>query len=332
MNLAYQGHVGTRPALEPSEAATIRACHRLVWWRNLLKIPVIYAVAVALGWGILAAPHWALRVPLQLAMACTFAAIGVLLHDGAHGLLFPSTRVNRWLSRALATTLGIAFTQFRYAHLFHHRYSMTDRDRDRYFYVRNLFFAIMFGGRALYESTVAGLRTATRREVMVYCAELAAVLAWFGGWAGLLYWQGWLWEAVLVFVIPFLLFPPLLIARLLLEHYDCSFDDEYTMTRTIHTNPITRWLWSNVNFHTIHHFWPQIPWYHLPRAHAALAEHLLARGAVESRGYLATLLGALRRHGFARPSYWQFPEHESVRLRRIHPSLRRVVAAPERTA
>ena len=306
--------------LKAHEIDEVRALHRLRPINNL-KIPVLYALAIGVGALILAAPEWWMRIPGYLAQACVFAGLGVIMHDGAHGILFKSPLANRLTSQVLATSLGIAFTQFRYAHRFHHRYTMHAEDRDRLFYLRNIPYTIINGGRALYLSTVAGLKTASRHDRMIYFVELGGIIClWAVVLAAVLHY-GALWAFVHVFVIPYLLFPSLLIMRLLLEHYDCEADDEYRMTRTFKSNPVCRWLWSNVNYHTVHHFWQGIPWYNLKKAHDLLESHLIANRANISDGYLAAMFDALRRYAFRRPPYWAFPPEDKVRWKKRRPSL-----------
>ena len=38
-------------------------------------------------------------------------------------------------------------------------------------------------------------------------------------------------------------------------------------TRTVLTNPVFRWFWWNMNYHSEHHTWPGVPWHQLPKAH-----------------------------------------------------------------
>lgn len=78
-----------------------------------------------------------------------------------------------------------------------------------------------------------------------------------------------------------------------------------------------------MNYHTVHHFWPRVPWYNLRKAHRVLEPHLEANGALISKGYAATLLDAIRRYGWSRPVYWEFPPKDAFSIRKRHPALGR---------
>ena len=58
-------------------------------------------------------------------------------------------------------------------------------------------------------------------------------------------------------------------------------------TRSILTNPVTRFFMCNENYHLEHHLFPRVPWYNLPRLHRLLLEQLSARGAPFIRSYWA---------------------------------------------
>jgi len=298
--------------LSEQDQTEIERLHVLRSLPNALKIPTLYGLAVLTGYGIIALPHWYARVPLYLLMATIFAGIGVLMHEGAHGLLFRNKRLNLLASRAIATSLGVAFTQFRYAHRFHHAWTLTSEDRDRLFYLGNVPSTMINGGRALYKSTVEGLKTADRRHVVLYVKEMAVVVLLFASVLAVVLRQGWLMPFVHVYVIPFLLFPPLLVMRLLLEHYECDPRDDFQLSHTIISNPVVRFLWNDVNYHAVHHFWQDIPWYNLARAHVLVAGQLQAQGAPISSGYAVVLWRALREHGLRRPAYWRFPPPEQL--------------------
>ncbi|MEP0777705.1 fatty acid desaturase [Microcoleus sp. ZQ-A2] len=45
-------------------------------------------------------------------------------------------------------------------------------------------------------------------------------------------------------------------------------------TRTILTNPVTRFFMCNENYHLEHHLYPAVPWYNLPRLHQEIKDEL----------------------------------------------------------
>jgi fatty acid desaturase len=312
----------TTKELTRAQIIAIIELHKLSPLQNCIKIPALYGLATAVGWVIIEYPYWQVRLFAYPAMACVFAGVGVLLHDGAHGILFKNKLHNRCVSQVLAGSLGIGFTQFRYSHIFHHKYTLNDQDRDGLFYLRNIPYSILNGGYALYTSTMAGLKTAGVRSIITYVIEMASIVFVAGCLVAFFIHNGWLMNFVHVYVIPYLLFPLILIARLLLEHYECDPENDYTLSRTIKTNFICRWLWSNVNYHTVHHFWPTIPWYNLKKAHDLIEPNLIENGTPIDSGYLKLLAGAVVKYGFTKPPYWHFPKKESLVQKKRRPTLR----------
>jgi fatty acid desaturase len=308
--------------LSRAQIASIIELHKPSPLQNFIKIPALYGCAVLLGWIIINYPYWQVRLLAYPVMASIFAGIGVLLHDGAHGTLFKNRLLNRCVSQVLAGSLGIGFTQFRYSHVFHHKYTLNDGDRDGLFYLHNIPYSILNGGYALYTSTMTGLKTAGRKSIITYTIEMASVLTVGGCMVTVFIYNGWFMNFVHVYIIPYLLFPLFLITRLMLEHYEGDPGNDYTLSRTIKTNFVCRWLWSNVNYHTVHHFWPAIPWYNLKKAHDLVEPNLIKNGTPIDSGYIRLLLSALLKYGFTKPPYWQFPKRELLVNKKRRPVLR----------
>lgn len=108
--------------------------------RRLSQIRPLRSIAlIALQWGVIVAamtaavwfPYWWVYLIAGVAIASRQQAMGVLVHEGAHWLLFR----RRWLND-LASDLFLAFpvnmstTLYRSTHFQHHRYVNTDEDCD----------------------------------------------------------------------------------------------------------------------------------------------------------------------------------------------------------
>ena len=50
--------------------------------------------------------------------------------------------------------------------------------------------------------------------------------------------------------------------------------DHRLNTRTVMMNPISRFLYLNMNYHIEHHMFPMVPYYHLPALHQNIAHDL----------------------------------------------------------
>jgi fatty acid desaturase len=314
--------------LTPEQIKRLIELHKLNPVYTVTKILALYGLFAFSGWCILTFPYWYVRIPAYVLSASVFAGLGLIMHDGTHGLLFRNRVANHIASQIVGATIMVAFTQFRYQHLFHHREAMTEGDRDKALYLKNFPYAVLNAGQSLYRSTIAGLKTAEPQLRTLFRVELAAVYLLMLAVIGHCIYHGQFMAFVHVYLIPLLVFSPLLVARLLIEHYDCSNDNEYTMSRTVRSNFIIRFLWSNANYHTVHHFWPKMPWYNLKEAHELIEPHLIANGAHIDDGYVQVFLRALRTYGTKRPPYWYFPPKDQVTWKLRRPLLRMPTARP----
>lgn len=54
----------------------------------------------------------------------------------------------------------------------------------------------------------------------------------------------------------------------LTEHEGLGADQHMLYrSRSVISNPVFRWFWWNMNFHSEHHNWPAVPWHNLPTLH-----------------------------------------------------------------
>ena len=62
----------------------------------------------------------------------------------------------------------------------------------------------------------------------------------------------------------------------LLQHGGLAEDvlDHRLNSRTVYMNPVSRWLYWNMNYHVEHHMFPMVPYHALPRLHAAIRHDL----------------------------------------------------------
>jgi fatty acid desaturase len=86
----------------------------------------------------------------------------------------------------------------------------------------------------------------------------------------------------------------LLTFRAYVEHYGLwgkqfhYFQSQIANCRNIRGNFFSRWLFNNLNYHSVHHAFAKVPFYHLPEAHRRLAEVYRSHGMdlVMEKGYL----------------------------------------------
>ena len=283
-------------------------------WPVLRDTAVCYAV-IALAFALLAcAPTWWAAAIAFVVIGNRQYALSVLTHEGDHRTLFARRRANDLFAQvALCAPVGVDFHGERVNHGRHHELLARADDPDRYLYsvadksTRGDFLLFLTGltmfPRALRKALHGGagpaapppwtvtLRAFVARRGATLAAQAllvaALVAARFPAWYYLAFWVAPIYPLVFV---------PHKI-RMFCEHAqavtpDAAADDRRLVTYT--PGRLERLLFSpyNLNLHAEHHLWPYVPYYNLPRLHAALA----GRPEVEvRRSYAGFVLGYFRR-------------------------------------
>ncbi len=268
-------------------AAAIALC--VYFWN-----PIVYLIAVAF---IGARQH----------------ALLILGHDASHYRILRGRWQNDLFSNLFMMWPTFASVEaFRKFHATHHQYTNLPDDGNRHIWYthdaagelapdwqfpktrwglafllirRGLFVTGLFWiVRGLFGATFVASPWWMRLARLGFYAALAIVFTVFGLWtAFLLYW-----------VVPFCTFQIVVqYARLICEHSAVESDEEeYAITRTT----IPTWLESifilprNVGYHLEHHWYPSVPFYHLPELHDALMERQgFKKHAVVRRSVMTSL-------------------------------------------
>jgi fatty acid desaturase len=219
--------------------------------------------------------------------------ISLFAHEGVHGVLSRRRWLNNLLAIASAMPVLQSFFAYRVLHLRHHAALGDADDPDHYpnyTSSRPLLFLMHWGrllaGYPAYITLIPllALKRGTVKDRLLIATE-AAVLLGVAAAAAWLVPRHWLvlgWAAPMV-VIHFLTNVRGMSQHAGLEHAD----DKVLGSRTFESPAWAAFFLCNENFHLEHHLYPQVPWYHLPRLHEALAPALRAQGASILRGYLA---------------------------------------------
>ncbi len=230
------------------------------------------------------------------------------LHESIHASVFASPGMNKLVGFVCGLILILPPRFFNGFHMAHHKYTqIAERDpelltpkpttiRQYLWYVSGTPYLIAqitgltrhaLGKTALYipDNRVR----AVVNEARLFCLIYLGIIVWTAVTGNLLF----LW----VWFVPFLIGQPFLRMFLLAEHTGCpEVADMIANTRTTLTNPLLRWLFWNMNYHTAHHSYAGIPFFRLPEANRLLSGKLQH----VSNGYLrfnADLIGSLVRTG-----------------------------------
>ena len=295
-----------RDIMSADELAVIRTRHT---WKGVALI--LHAWALIIGSIALVAwfPNPLTFVLAVLIIGSRQLGLAILMHDGAHGCLAASERLNLWLSQWFCAYPVFAETRaYRRYHLKHHARTQQDDDPDlvlsapfpitRMSYRRKFLRDIT--GQTGYQQRKAQLLNAlghaewpfARRAAYFWGqlgpqvlanAILFAILAAAGVW----------WAYPLLWLVPLLTWM-MVITRIrnIAEHAVVpDGSDPLRNTRTTRANVLERLFIAPyyVNYHLEHHLLFYVPCYNLPRVHRILSESRYAGRMEVQPNYLAVL-------------------------------------------
>jgi fatty acid desaturase len=250
------------------------------WWVVLLAIPII---------------------------GSRYYALFIIGHDGLHRRLFARRWLNdRFNDLFILGPIGAITHINDKNHLNHHHYLATDRDPDRHkhgcFNKTRLheLFGYLTGVTSFFRSIKHVFFTRPSADHEAHTAlDLAILLAWqvllIGGLTLAI---GW-WAFPVLWLLPVYVFTFLADNfRTFAEHSypapDRTMDEHRLITYL--SNPLERLFVApmNMNYHAVHHLYPSIPYFHLPKADREARQRPAAAGLVWRCSYLGYLLSYTR--------------------------------------
>ncbi|MCY7281947.1 MAG: fatty acid desaturase [Cyanobacteria bacterium CAN_BIN43] len=242
--------------------------------------------AIATPWGYIAC------FPFYLLAAASLHGISLFAHEGVHGTLSRNASWNRILSILCTLPVLQNYSAYRVLHLQHHQNLGASGDPDHYknYTSWNGLLFLMYWGRLLIgypiyitAIPILGFQQGNRAERTWIVGE-GMCLGLFIAFVLLLplpkmfLVQSWL--------VPMLLINIMVNIRGMSQHTLLEHEaDTIRGTRTILTNPLTRFFMCNENYHLEHHLYPGVPWYNLPRLHQAIYTELISQEAPYIRSY-----------------------------------------------
>ncbi len=267
----------------------LRAMHRKRPGRHLLVAGRQFLILALATWGLIRFTNPLVWVPLAIVQGFTVFNFTVLLHEVLHHLVFERRHpaAERLLGLAYAVPSGISASQFTRWHLDHHAELGSEEDDPKRHHLspkRNArWYKLLYCTPALFPIYFR----AARRETATYPPELQRTIRWerwlaIGAHLAALGLIGWLFglEAALrAHVIPvFFVFPVAFTLNRLGQHYDIDPSDAAKWGTLMKS----QWFWNfaflNSNFHLEHHYFPGVPFYHLPALQRALTPFYRRKG------------------------------------------------------
>ena len=197
-----------------------------------------------------------------------FAIGEALIHEACHNHLFKSQWLNENLSFLYAEPFFYTLLIYRDSHFPHHTYFRSQKDpshglyRDLGLGEKTSSFWIQFLKICL------GRASFVHVNYFIYSYSIRSPLRIILFWLPTLfisYTLGVIKILLLYWLIPYLfIFPVILYWNITVNHYRTK-----TGTRTV-INPISNWIAHNNGYHHIHHLFPSIPWYKLPKVYQQL--------------------------------------------------------------
>jgi fatty acid desaturase len=279
-----------KPAIDPELLKQLHAIGDRAHYLRIFIFLILYIAAVvsAVSLSHLIGNNWSylICIPLYLLAAASLHGISLFTHEGVHGVLHPNQSYNRILSIICALPVGQNYSAYKVLHLQHHQHLGLPGDPDHYgnYTEWSWLEFLMHWGRLLIGYPVylvaiplLGFREGTTSDriwiaIEVILFGIVATSLILSPIDRNLLISSWL--------IPMLFINMMVNIRGMSQHTGLdSHSDIVLGTRTIHTNPVTRFFMCNENYHLEHHLYPGVPWYNLPTIHAELKQELIDRGA-----------------------------------------------------
>ena len=254
---------------------------------------------VGSGFGIVLADSWYVWLPLAFVAGFAIFNFTVLLHEVVHRAVVreSSDSLYRVLGLAYAIPSGISASQFTKWHLDHHaNLGSDDADPKRHWlspkrnarwlkalYFTPALFPIYFRAAARetssYEPALRQRIALERLGTMAFQLGVLAAIALIGGW----------FIAFKLYVVPvFFVFPIAFALNRLGQHYDIDPAYPAKWSTIVKSSWFCNAAFLFSNFHLEHHYFPNVPFYNLPRLQKLLLPFYEKRGIV-AHSYLDLL-------------------------------------------
>jgi fatty acid desaturase len=249
--------------------------------RHLLVAVRQFAILGLATWGLVRFSSPFVWVPLAFVQGFTVFNFTVLLHEVLHHNVFAKRHplAERILALTYAIPSGISASQFTRWHLDHHaELGSTEDDPKRHYLspkINARWYKLLYATPALFpiyfraaRQETAGYPPALQRTIRW---ERQAAIGFHLGVIALLWWAFGGAAALRAHVIPvFFVFPIAFTLNRLGQHYDIDPSDPAKWGTLMRGSWFWDFVFLNSNYHLEHHYFPGVPFYHLPALQQAL--------------------------------------------------------------
>lgn len=291
-----------KPSVEESRLRELRSLDHSSLAR-LVSFLFLYLLGATGAIYLATVDTWDLSARVIAGIPCVFLAaaalhgISLFTHEAVHSVLSQSRIINNVLGAICAWPVLQNFSAYKVLHLRHHKFLGIEGDPDHYAnYTRWSWMVFIMNWLRLLVGypvyivmiPILGFRQGRAGDRLWIAVETGAVLCigaaiYFSPVPGTYILYGWL--------LPMILINSFVNVRGMSQHTLLPEPNDPVLgSRTILSNPITRYFMCNENYHLEHHLFPRVPWYRLPALHRELNADLKAKSATFIPGYLSFAL------------------------------------------
>ena len=307
----------------------IEALHRPVPWLDRSLIVGLPLASLAIVWGCFQIDSWGWLMVMAIMQGIVLQWFGLFNHE-----YFVHRKVGgKWghlLSMLFTAPIQLSATRYADAHWAHHERVASEDDAEAYkrdldSRFKKAVFMTFVGTRWAASGTMGrgrrpyfALRRPTPRALKRARTEAALSLAILAAAIVALFIDP---KAIMFgYLLPLLVVLPLLNAmRILVEHAEVQPDNSYSIASRFRCGPVEDWLFlfDAGEYHLIHHYLPNIPFYRMRAARAALNGFFDGRNVEPTRSWVRLIRSWYlenRSHG----SWWQDRADRSAEPASIH--------------
>jgi fatty acid desaturase len=323
-------------AIKPADvSALVRDLHEKRSFPGWARLIVMTPVLLGLIGLTLAQDHPLAFAVCGLLTGFFYASYMVLTHDAIHHTLTGSRFWDEAIPRLMSWPLLWPHGSYSAIHMVHHKMNgrhEEDPERchltwDEYqnasrlqrFIARNqlLFRVLVFAGFGMIFDTIRKakhLEPRTRAPMRQLRRDTIGIIVTVTLILVPAFWLGFGVKALILWLVLERTVGGVQQFRAHLEHYGlwssrASFlEAQLYNCRNFRTNPLASLYFNHLNYHSVHHAFPGIPFYNLKEAHERLARYCRQNGApplVEEQGYAHAALSIIRSPKFVQPMSMQ---------------------------